>query len=147
LLVLKPHPAQDMSLIKAEDLSNFMLLTNRDLDEHRIRLYELLSMSDALITDYSSVYIDYLLTDKPIAITTDDIDQYKEEIGFLFEDVYEILKGEYVKDKTDMISFIQNVANDTDAAKEERRNIAKKLHSHRDGHAAERLYDLIKDRL
>ena len=82
LLVLKPHPAQDLSVIKTEKLSNFILLTNQDLEKENINLYEFLGQTDGLITDYSSVYFDYLLTKKPIAITTDDLEEYKKVFGF-----------------------------------------------------------------
>lgn len=144
LLILKPHPVQDMSLLKAETLSNFLILDNQEMDEKNVKLYELLSMSDALITDYSSVYIDYLLLNRPIAITTDDIETYQKEIGFVVEDVYEILKGEYIQTPPDMIDFIDHVGNHMDVKKEERQEIMKKAFQYTDGNASKRLLDLLK---
>lgn len=43
-----------------------------------------LRMTDVLITDYSSIYIDFLLTGRPILNFTYDIDSYVEERGFLY---------------------------------------------------------------
>jgi len=45
----------------------------------------LLKEAGALITDYSSIYIDYLITDRPIVYFTYDIDRYINERGFLYE--------------------------------------------------------------
>lgn len=44
-------------------------------------LYEMLSASDGLITDYSSVMFDYALMNKPIALFTYDAEEYAEERG------------------------------------------------------------------
>ena len=41
----------------------------------------LLEFSDALITDYSSISFDYLLTNKPIIYNFFDIEEYKEYRG------------------------------------------------------------------
>ena len=45
----------------------------------------LLKEAGALITDYSSIYIDFLITDRPIVYFTYDIDSYVNERGFLYE--------------------------------------------------------------
>lgn len=45
----------------------------------------LLRATDVLITDYSSIYIDFLLTDRPVLPFTYDIDSYVSERGFLYD--------------------------------------------------------------
>lgn len=45
----------------------------------------LLKEAGALITDYSSIYIDFLITDRPILYFTYDLNQYVNERGFLYE--------------------------------------------------------------
>lgn len=52
--------------------------------------------SDALITDYSSVCVDYLIVDKPIAYTLDDYEVYKQTRGFVFEDPHEYMPGHHL---------------------------------------------------
>lgn len=143
LLVLKPHPAQDLSVIKTEKLSNFILLTNQDLENENINLYEFLGQTDALITDYSSVYYDYLLTNKPIAITTDDFDEYKETFDFAFDNIFDVIKGEYINNFDELKSFINNVANGNDIAKHERENIKKILHKFQDENSSSRVYEFL----
>lgn len=45
----------------------------------------ILRFSDLLITDYSSIWIDYLLLDKPIIIYAQDYQQYKQQHGFILD--------------------------------------------------------------
>lgn len=47
-----------------------------------VDINEVLGKFDLLITDYSSIYIDYLLTQKPLLFLPYDHDLYKEKIGF-----------------------------------------------------------------
>lgn len=143
LLVLKPHPAQDLSIIKAEDLSNFVILTNKDLENADINLYEFLGQTDGLITDYSSVYYDYLLTDKPIAITTDDLEGYKKVFEFVYDDIFQVIKGEYVNTIEDFKNFLNNISIENDIAENERLNVKQTLHKFQDGNSSKRVYDFL----
>lgn len=45
----------------------------------------LLRLTDVLITDYSSIYIDFLVTEKPILHFTYDLEEYYKERGFLYD--------------------------------------------------------------
>lgn len=47
---------------------------------------ELFVAADVLVTDYSSVMFDFVLTDKPVILLTPDLEQYREvERGFYFD--------------------------------------------------------------
>ena len=147
LLILKPHPAQDMSLIKTEDLSNFIIITNSDLEKANINLYEFLAQTDALITDYSSVYYDYLLIDKPIGITTDDIEEYKKIFGLLCEDIYTVVKAEYISDLFEFEKFIKNIASESDVARKQREEAKNSLIKYQDGNSSQRVYEFLRDNM
>lgn len=69
-LILKLHPS--CKTIGLKDYSNIFVLNPK------IDIYPILSFTDCLITDYSSIYFDYLLTDKNIALFVFDYQEYME---------------------------------------------------------------------
>lgn len=147
LLILKPHPVQDLSAMKEINLSNFFIISDNDLKEKGVQLYELLGRCDAMITDYSSVYYDYLLTDKPMGLTIGDIDEYIAKRGFVYKNPLDILKGEYIYDNDGLISFLTNVINGNDIAKEERTNVKNMIHTIQDAKSAEMVGEYIIEQL
>ena len=147
LLVLKPHPAQDVSLIKSIDLSNFIIIYDKDLKEKGVQLYQFVGSTDALITDYSSIYYDYLLTQKKIGITTDDFDAYSEDTGFVFDNVFDILVGKYMNNADEFVEFVRYVASEEDELLEKRNEVSELVHAHHDNKSTERVYNYIIDEL
>lgn len=147
LLILKPHPVQDLSAMKETSLSNFFIINDNDLKEKSVQLYELLGKCDAMITDYSSVYYDYLLTGKPIGLTIGDIDEYIAKRGFVYKQPLDILKGEYIYNTDDLITFLENVRNNNDVAKEERTKIKDMIHTIQDAKSAEMVGEYIISKL
>ena len=65
------------------NFSNISLITDELLRDKEIDFYHLLAVSDLLITDFSSIYADYLLIDKPIIFISVDLQNYEEERGLL----------------------------------------------------------------
>lgn len=84
LLIIKPHPMAVFN--KIENKYNNIIIIDEDfLFKNGISLYQLLSMSSCLITDFSSVAIDYAVTGKPIIFTISDIESYHSNRGFSFD--------------------------------------------------------------
>lgn len=125
LLVLKLHPAQDKTYINVDSLSHIRIMEDDELINQNVKLYEFIGTSDALITDYSSVYFDYLLTKKPIGLTIDDLDEYK--LGFVYKDIENYLVGEKLSTIDDLINFIQNIFEGNDKFLKDREIINKKM--------------------
>ena len=142
IIVLKPHFVANLGDLKAKSYSNFKVIYNKDLDDKGITLYELLGSSDALITDYSSVYYDYLITKKPIGLTLDDYEDYKKETGFAYE-YKEVMKGHYIYNTDDLYNFIKDLSNGVDSSKKERLGIIKKLNFDTEGNYSKKLFDYI----
>lgn len=147
LLILKPHPVQDMSVVSEIGLSNFFLISDDLLREKGVQLYQLLGRCDAMITDYSSVYYDYLLTDKPIGLTIGDIAEYTAKRGFVYRDPTEILKGEVIRDTDDLLTFLQHVKDGKDETKADRMVVKNKIHTITDGSSAKRVGDWLIEQL
>lgn len=143
LIVLKPHFAQDLSLIRDLGLENIRFISDSFFVEHKIASYSFVNSCDALITDYSSIYFDYTLADKPIAVTWDDLEEYRRDPGFAVDlDVY--LKGAVkVFNAADLIAFIQDVAAGRDVLQTERREIRDLVNYSTDGKNTDRVVDFI----
>jgi len=103
----------------------------------------LLFFSDILITDYSGIYFDYLLLNRPIIFYNYDYEEYEKSRGFLF-DYYKNTPGEKVQTKERIVNVIEDYLIDSDKDKEFREIITKKFHKYRDGKNSERIYELIK---
>ena len=144
LILIKPHPAQDLSVIKALQLSNLFFIDNDFLKENGITNYELLGSCDALLSDYSSVYYDYLLCDKPIGLCFDDYEDYVAKEGFTVNPDYILKGGEKLYTADDLCRFIQRVAAGEDTLREARNEIAAVVHRYRDNHTSQRVVDYIE---
>lgn len=80
-IVCKLHPKQNAAIISnvlPDGVINFR-------GHEDFGLVELMKCSDAMITDYTSAYVDYLLLEKPVLFNFYDIDVYKRERGLAFE--------------------------------------------------------------
>lgn len=76
---LRLHPNFEESLCKElTTINNVSVSSKRDLDD----INTTLGSYDLLITDYSSIYIDFLLTEKPLVFLPYDIEFYRDIIGF-----------------------------------------------------------------
>jgi hypothetical protein len=71
-LVVKPHPMD----ADRRQWPGAVTVDEDDLVAAGVPLYGLLGMSSGLVTDYSSVWVDYLLLDRPIAFLVTDRDTY-----------------------------------------------------------------------
>ncbi len=89
-LVIKPHP------MDAEDRhwDGAVTITDDDLVRAGLSLYAVLACSRGLVTDYSSVWVDYLLLDRPLAFLVPDRDSYSRAL--VPPDVLDWVPGELV---------------------------------------------------
>ncbi len=147
LLVIKPHFAQDMSYIQELSLSHIRLIDDAFYERNGLSSYEFLAASDALITDYSSVYYDYTLCDKPVAAVWEDIEDYRKAPG-LVEDYAFLMKGaEKLYTLEDLCAFVSRVGQGVDHLKKERREIRDYSNYAADGKNSERVVDFIEAKL
>lgn len=127
LIIIKRHHLQKAYQINTE-FKKIVFLDDEKLAELDIQLYELLQYTDALITDYSSIAIDYLLLNKPIGYTLDDFEEYKKSRGFVFEDPLEYMPGKHIRDRIGMEGFISEISESRDLYVTERQKVSEKFH-------------------
>ena len=143
LMVVKLHPMQKESDIAPFSFGNIRLLTNREIEAQRMQLYELVACADALVTDYSSIYFDYLLLDRPIGFTCDDIDAYGGSRGFVVEDPFALMPGMKLKTYADFRAFAEKAAAGDDGFAAERERVNALVNADRDGQSAAHLARLL----
>lgn len=146
LLVVKPHFAQDVSYIKECDFSNIKIIDDFFYTQHSISSYGFVGSCDALITDYSSIYYDYLLCNKPVAVVWEDIDEYRQKPGFSVDVDYYVKGAEKIYDLQDFEHFIQNVANNIDPLVADRAEINELVNYSTDGKNSARVVDFIVEK-
>lgn len=145
LIVLKPHPVQDISRIKALDLDHLKLIHDDFFVSHGISSYAFLGKTDALITDYSSVIFDYLLTGKPIALAQEDYEEYEKKVGFAVD--MELLRSCAVKLESaqDFESFFRDLTEGNDPLREKREELMHLTNKFADGNSAKRVVDWFEE--
>lgn len=139
VLVVKLHPIQKDIGVSAYNYSNIVFLTNEQMAVAGLHINEILGDADALISDYSSAAVDYLLLNRPIGFTLDDLEEYQDSKGFVLNPIREWLPGAEIFDFGGFKKFITNVCNGMDIDAEKRRRIAKKLHDFDDDRSSERI--------
>ena len=143
LIVLKPHFAQDVSYIQSGEYTNLKIINDDFLKDNQIRSYQMLRASDALITDYSSVYYDYLLRDKPIGLVWEDYAEYKQNQGFAMDPDMIYSGGEKIYNVDDICAFICRIANGEDVLCAERDKIKHLTNVYTDANSSERVAKFI----
>lgn len=140
-LYIKPHPAQQFA-VQTTGYDHIIFIDDRWLHDRKMHLYELLSSSSLLVTDYSSVYVDYLLTNKPILFTFDDIENYKKDWGFTVDDIYAYTPGEKIYNINDLKRELYKILIlKRDSYIDQRLKLKEVFHDHIDFNASHRILE------
>lgn len=98
-VLIKPHQAVYHLLKKKGIMEEVLVSPKMDTNE-------LLSVVDVLISDYSSIYFDFLSTKRPILFYIPDIQEYKEKRG-IYMDV-DMLPGPATDDLEQLCDWAKN---------------------------------------
>lgn len=121
-LLIKWHPL-DVHQTSIEGYPHVLSINNNDLQREYLQLYHVLHYADALITDFSSVYCDFMLLDRPMAFDVSDIKSYNDKRGFVFEKPLDVMPGYLIRNKNDLFDFVTDVANGIDKSRERRHSL------------------------
>ncbi len=128
-LTIKLHPADYQNSLLLPEFTNIKIFNKEQFNLLNVVNYSFVSCFDVLITDYSSIYFDWLLLNRPIAFTIDDIAMYSEKRGFIFDNPLEYMPGEIISDSSHFYQFIDKISENTDEYGEKRRLLKEKMHS------------------
>ena len=135
LVLIKHHPHDDAVAIDPRYRSNCDIATE-----------QLLPVVDLLITDYSTVVLDYLAFDKPFILYAPDLEQYEANRGF-FVDYREITKN-FTQDAAQLEKMIPEVFRQwCDGQREEIHRCKRVFTSACDGNATQRIFSYLQKQM
>ena len=141
LLLIKPHPMD--SVPTGRESSNIVYITNDIIKKSGTMLYNILPETDILISDYSSVVIDYMLLNKPIAMAFSDEDSYEKTRGLIFTPLEEYLPGPILHEFDELFDYFDNCDYYNEKWKGKREELTDFFHKYRDGNSCKRIVDFI----
>ena len=128
-IVYKLHPLQE---------NDYQGNNERIINVSHEKLYDLFALSNLLISDFSSIVLDYSLLDKPIFYYVPDLDDYLKDRG-CFIDYQEEMKGFMAKEEKELADLILHNAHTNEIY------LRNKFLDHRDGQNLRRVINLIED--
>lgn len=133
-ILIKPHQYHFSRLTRAEKRSGEYI--PRQFNANR-----LLAAVDIVISDYSSIFFDFMVTGRPVLFYLPDHDEYHNERGVYFS------RDELPGPTTDRVSDLVRWVNQIDEVQREYAARYDRMKSlacpHDDGHAAERVVDAV----
>ena len=139
VLIVKKHPLQKTTRQSKRAFKNIVFLENKQLDENRLHVNQILGNADALISDYSSVVVDYLLLNRPIGFVLSDKEQFEGSRGLYNDDLQSHFPGEKIYTIEDMKRFITMISEGIDQTQELREKSIEVSHKYMDDHNSERI--------
>lgn len=142
LLVCIIHHLQVMDEMITGKLSNIIYLRDEDYAEKGLVMNQMLRCADALVTDFSGVFLDYILLDRPIGFFCNDRDQYTR--GFAMENPEDYMPGPHMYTMQDFLTFIDDVCSGEDRYVEFRKTVRDRVHAYQDDKNCQRFLEYFK---
>lgn len=143
LLVFKLHHLQASLPIYKKSFENILIVKDEMLKKMEIQLYQFIPFADILISDYSSISIDYLLLNRPIIFTLDDYEEYNKSRGLFPKDAIKYMPGYHVYSQAELEESISEIMSGKDKYKLVRNRIINNYHTFKDGNSSKRILNLI----
>jgi CDP-glycerol glycerophosphotransferase (TagB/SpsB family) len=143
-VLVKPHPMAPPVVTGSS--RGLTVWDDAALADRELTLYEVLGHATVLLTDHSSVWVDYLLVDRPLVFTIGDLERYADTRGHYFVPLADHLPGPIATDLASLEAHLADALG-TDPWAERRRELRWLHHTHLDGDSADRVAALVLDRL
>ena len=112
-----------------------------------VLLYRLLGRAAALVTDYSSVWTDFLVLDRPIGFALNDLEDYAGGRGLNVDNLDELLPGPQLLTPEQCAAFVPDAVKDVPALSELRARAVQRVGlAPVDGSATDRLLEELDRR-
>lgn len=141
-LVVKPHPLD----AESRDIPGAISVTDELIAGAGTNLYALLAASAGLVTDYSSVWTDYLTLDRPIGFLVPDRADYENGRGVYPTDILNTLPGPDVTLSAGIEDFIADLLEGSAAGRKMRCDTVRRLGLVQADNASLKLLTMLDDR-
>ena len=135
--IIKPHPMAPVPTCAS--LNNLVTISDNWLHARGLTLYQLAGVSDCLISDISSIVIDFLLLDRPLVLLFEDIDEYTASRGFVFDPIEDWLPARVNRDFAAFSDDIAAVIDGHDRYRSVRTRLKKIFFAYEDDHSTARI--------
>ncbi len=144
LFIVKFHPFEEAQMLERFKTSGELnILTAKDLQVRYFDLYDVLGAVDLLITDYSSIYFDFLLLNRPIVFIPFDRDTYSSNRGFILEPLEFWTPGPKVIDFRSFIDEMKRCLEDPEYYNAERVVVCNITNTYQDDGSCQRLLEIL----
>lgn len=134
---VKPHPMAPFE--NALILSNLAIIDDKWMRDRGLTLYSLLGQMDILVTDISSIYVDFLILDRPIIHSFPDLEEYQTSRGFSINPVTDYLAGPTATSVEELFEHLTQTIQGNDSLAGQRKHLRKLFHQDTDGFSTTRL--------
>ena len=134
IIVFKPHYLIINKYENDNSLNGFLYSISAEAE-----INELYVISDILITDYSSVFFDYAVLNRPIYFYMYDLEQYKGELRGFYLDIYKELPGKIYEDEDHLLTDICNQVYDYSFLK----SFNQRFNNQQTGDCAKKVIDIV----
>lgn len=137
IIFLKLHPFV-MSAFNKDNFNKKIINVSTYND-----LNELMTVADALITDYSSLIFDFCIFKRPIYFFADDFENFSQERGFYLDRAE--LPGLFTDSEIELADEIKNVIENKETEKYlvKRKEFFSKYYRWTDGNSSKRVYETV----
>ncbi|NDJ57179.1 hypothetical protein GWD52_09275 [Enterobacteriaceae bacterium 4M9] len=147
-LLLKLHPYEEVYFKNKKSLTpNITVIDSENLASKNIDLNQLLPSVDCLITDYSSVYFDYLILNKPLIFLVPDLIDYGHSRGGFTLEPFEFwTPGNKVSSQHQLIAAINEAIFGDDEYINFRTEINRVINHYQDGNSSKRVVEFFLEK-
>ena len=104
---------------------------------------ELLSVTDVLVSDYSSIFYDFMLTGRPIFFYVPDMEDFEDYRGLYFG--FDNLPGPAVSSPEKLGELLKDIQDVADSYKEKYENVKAQIGLKDDGNVCKRIAEVLID--
>jgi len=104
----------------------------------------IMRFADAIITDYSGLFHDFLLLDRPILFFPYDYEDYRRQNGFHYDYLGQ-LPGPAVYSQREFLEQLRLLIDGNDSFKEARRQLNRKVNAYTDDGSCERVWAVLEE--